>query len=297
METYQHQPQLDRGEEYTLGAPHLLMGDPTQANGEGMMDFGQIPEATVMITPSVATASDVGGHQIAEATYGRGARASIDLVLNDAQAAALAALVEGATQPTETFTITSINDTADPAEFEVDDSNDDLTGWLEVGDVIAVDDTSSNDGTYVVAAKPTHSSGTTSIPVEESLSSETISGSPTVTHFHDGLTFDTNERKIDPPTAVIVPNKYRESSSIIDEPLWWFPAVVNRSEVSFPMTDSEGEDANETYEPSLSALLRKYDQAGTLLPQQVRKAFKLSPNRVAGATLGWSLPTPLRDVP
>jgi len=290
------QPQLDRQEQFRLGAPHLLTGDPTIPNGDGMMDFGQIPSATVTITPSVASASDVGGHQQASATYGRGARASIDLELNDFQAAALATFIEGASQPTKQFEITAINDTADPPTIDVNDTNDDLSGRLEPGEVVLVDRELTNGGSQIVAAEVTHSSGTTTIPVEGSLQSETLSGSPQLTFFYDGVLFETVQRKLELPTMCLIPNEYRKSSSIIDEPLWWFPAVINRSELTMPNTDTEGEDANESIEPSMMAHLRKYDQSGAILPSGARKAFKLSPNDIPGGNLTWSLPTPLRDI-
>jgi len=290
------QPKLDRQEQYRLGAPHLLIGDPTIANGDGMMDFGQIPSATVTITPSVASASDVGGHQQAAATYGRGARASVDLEVNDFQAGALSTFIEGASQPTKQFGITAINDTADPPTIEVSDSNDDLSGRLEPGEVVLVDRDLTNGGSQVVAAEVTHASGTTTIPVEGSLQSETISGSPQLTFFYDGVLFETVQRKLELPTLCLIPNENRNASSIIDASNWWFPAVINKNELTLANTDTEGEDANESIEPSMMAHLRKFDQAGTLLPSGARKAFKLSPNDLPGASLTWSLPSTLRDI-
>ena len=289
-----HQPDLDRQEVYRLGAPNLLIGDPTVAEGDGMVDFGQIPEATVTLTPSIASASDVGGHQQAEGTYGRGVRASIDLMLNDFQAPALATFIEGAQQPTQQHEITAISDGS--GEIEVSDTDDELTGLLEVGDVILLDRDLTNGGTAVVAAEPSHASGTTTIPVEETLESETISDTPQLTVFIDGLLFETVQRKLELPTLCLVPNENNGAASIVDEPNWWFPAVVNRSDLTIPNTDSEGEDANESIEPTMEAHLRKYDQAGTLLPSNARKAFKLAPKDVPGVDLTWSLPPTLRDL-
>ena len=48
--------------EYALGAPSVLIGDPTEANGAGMYDLGQIPQAIVRISQSKSRARDVGGH-------------------------------------------------------------------------------------------------------------------------------------------------------------------------------------------------------------------------------------------
>jgi len=290
------QPQLNQREQYRLGAPHVLLGDPTIPEGDGMMDLGQIPEANITITPSLASASDVGGHQQASATYGRGVRASVDLMMNDFQAAVLARFIEGGTQPTEQYEITAINDTASPPTIEVNDTDDDLASRLDEGDVVLADRELTNGGSHVVAGDVTHASGTTTIPVEGPLQSETISGTPQLTFFFEGVTFETTQRKLELPTMCVIPNEYRKSNSLIDEPLWWFPAVVNSSDLTMANTDTEGTDANESIEPTMEAYLRKYDQSGTLLPSNVRKAFQLSPNDVQGAELTWSLPTPLRDV-
>lgn len=288
------QQKLDRTERYSLGSPQLLIGDPTVQNGDGMTDYGQIPEAVITVTPNVYSASDVGGHQQAGATYGKGVDISVDLTLYDFQEAGVATFIEGASQPTAEFEVTSINDTDD--EIEVNDTNDDLTGLLEAGDMILLPDDLTNSGPFFVEGEVTHSSGTTTIPVESSLSSETLSGSPMMTFFYDMLTFDTNTRQLSLPTVVLIPSENRDASSIIDQSNWWIPAAVNTSDVGFSYVEGDGEDANESYEPSLMSHLRKYDQAGMLLPQQIRKGFKASPS-VIDSGLGWSLPSNLRDFP
>jgi len=241
-------------------------------------------------------ASDVGGHQQASATYGRGARASVDLEVNDFQAGAMAMFIEGASQPTRQFEITAINDSADPPTIDVDDADDEVTGLLESGEVVLIDRDLTNGGSAFVDGQPSHSSGTTTIPVEGPLDSETLSGSPQLTVFLDGVLFETVQRKLELPTLCLVPNENRNADSIIDASNWWFPAVVNTDELALANSDEEGQDANESIEPSMMAHLRKYDQAGTLLPSGARKAFKLSPNDVPNSNLAWSLPPKLRDI-
>ena len=97
------QQKLDKTERYSLGSPQLLIGDPTVADGDGMTDYGHIPEAVITVTPNVYSASDVGGHQQAGATYGKGVDISVDLTLYDFQEAGVATFIEGASQPTEEF--------------------------------------------------------------------------------------------------------------------------------------------------------------------------------------------------
>jgi len=288
------QQKLDKTERYSLGSPQLLIGDPTVADGKGMTDYGQIPEAVITVTPNVYSASDVGGHQQAGATYGKGVDISVDLTLYDFQEAGVATFIEGASQPTEEFEITSIDDSND--EIEVDDTNDDLSSMLEAGDMVLLPDDLTNSGPFFVEGEVTHSSGTTTIPVESSLQSETLSGSPMLTFFYDMLTFGTNTRKLALPTVCLIPSENRNAGSIIDQSNWWIPAAVNTSDVAFSYVEGDGEDANESYEPSLMSHLRKYDQSGMLLPQQIRKGMKAAPS-VIDSGLGWSLPSSLRDNP
>jgi len=287
------QPKLNKRETYRLGSPQLLIGDPTVANGEGMTDYGQIPEAVVTVTPNVYSASDVGGHQIANATFGKGVGVSVDLTLHDFQVAGVATFIEGANQPTKEYEVTAIDEAND--EIDVNDSNDDLTSRLEPGDMVLLPDSMTNSGPKFVEGEVTHSSGTTTIPVEEDLQSETVSGEM-LTHFYDALTFDTNTRKLALPSLCLIPSENRAASSVIDESNWWIPAVVNTSDIAFSHVEGDGEDANESYEPSLMSHLRKYDQSGKLLPNGARKGFWGSPSIIDGG-LGWSLPSTLRDLP
>ena len=286
------QPQLDKSTNYSLGAPHLLIGDPTTADGEDMMDFGQIPEATLTVTPNVYSASDVGGHQQADATYGKGVDINIDVTLYDFQEPAVATFLEGASNPTAEYEITAVDEAND--QIELDDADDELTALLEAGDVVLLPDGLTNGGVQYVEGEVTHSSGTTTVPVEADLSSGTVSGEM-ATIFYDAATFETSTRKLDLLTACLIPRaNIRDERPVIDTPCWWIPAVVNNSEIAFPYIEGDGEDSNESYNPTLMSHLRRFDQAGQLLPSNLRKGFKASPS-VVGGGLGWSLPSTLRD--
>lgn len=82
--------------EYALGAPSVLIGDPTEANGAGMYDLGQIPQAIVRISQSKSRARDVGGIPQAAGAFDRGVRAQVELQIYDVQAEVLAELLSNA---------------------------------------------------------------------------------------------------------------------------------------------------------------------------------------------------------
>jgi|SRR5690625_1336306 len=84
--------------EYPLGAPSILIGDPTEAAGAGMFDVGQVPQAIIRISTSKARARDVGGLPRAEGAFDRGTRAQVEIQLYDAQAEILANLLSNASE-------------------------------------------------------------------------------------------------------------------------------------------------------------------------------------------------------
>lgn len=82
--------------EYALGAPYVLIGDPTEASGGGMFDLGLVPSATVRITTSKSRARDVGGTPRAAGAFDRGVRATIEIQVYDTQAEVMRALLTNA---------------------------------------------------------------------------------------------------------------------------------------------------------------------------------------------------------
>jgi len=86
---------------YALGAPYVLIGDPTQASGAGLFDLGLVPGATVTINQSKTRARDVGGIPRAEGAFDRGVRAEITIRLYDVQAEVMQNLISAATERTD----------------------------------------------------------------------------------------------------------------------------------------------------------------------------------------------------
>lgn len=86
---------------YALGAPSVLLGDPTETGGAGLFDFGLIPAATVRLMQSKSRARDVGGIPQATGAFDRGMRAEITLRLYDVQAEVMRQVISAATDRTD----------------------------------------------------------------------------------------------------------------------------------------------------------------------------------------------------
>ena len=198
---------MEKGERsYLLGAPSVLIGDPTQTDGAGMFDLEQIPQANIDLTPSKAYASDVGGHQQAEGAFDRGMDASVQLTLNDAQHAIMVALLSN----------------------------------------VEADGAASGEA---------------------------------------GLIFPTEVQKLAPRTLCVIPNGMEDNA--IDKAPWWLVAADDSDLSSLNYVDAEGEDANESFTITFTALKAQADLGGTDLPRGTEKVWKGSP---ATHGLPWSLP-------
>ena len=281
MSTFKNKTEL---KQLQLGTCDIVIGDPTVADGAGMLPIEAIPSCTVEITPSMQMGQITGGHQLARATYSRGVRAGVSATLYDVQNTVLGTLLDDAEQPTEMYSVTAV--TAD--SVAVDDPNADLANEIEPGNVFNIDGSDSNDGTYTVISVTDDGTGTTTITVEETLAAgDTQMGD--LIQFVDGLLFRTETRKLVPATLCVIPRNLRENA--IEKPCWWFPRVVVTEFGGLPFNDNEGEGANEEIDVTFKPLQAETDQSGVLLPEGAKKVFKLAPGRVPGADLAWSLPS------
>lgn len=82
---------------YALGAPSVLLGDPTEAAGAALFDFGLVPGATVRLIQSKSRARDVGGIPQSTGAFDRGMRAEITIRLYDVQATVMQEVISAAT--------------------------------------------------------------------------------------------------------------------------------------------------------------------------------------------------------
>ncbi len=271
-----------------VGPMFALIGDPTVTNGEAMIDLDLVRSVDINLNPSKAHGSIPGGHQLASATIDRSINPEVSLTLDDMQARVFAALFDNATQQTQTAAVTGVDTTNDT--FTV---SGDLTqeAGSTSGDLITVTGSTGNDGTYELASDATYDSTNdeTTFEVVESVEESTADGD--LNTFLEGMMFETQVRRADPPTLVLIPSTVDGKAGSIDEPAWWFPAVSVTDDGGITQDDSEGEDANSQYEPTLTGLYREEDQAATALPSQIRQGFYATPADVPGVDLSWSLPS------
>ena len=262
--------------EYLLDAPFFTIGDPTVAGGAGMVDFGQVPSATVTLTPSKAYAADVGGHPQAAGAYDRGIMAEIGVELFDAQNLILHSLIGALSW--KSFAITAVDTTA--GTFGVDE---DLTSRVESGDTIIVEGSTGNDGEYTVSSV-SYTAPTTTITVNESVSDSTADGTLAV----EGGSLDINTRFQDVParTIALIPSD-EKSGAITSDLVWWGVACDDQDLGDFVYADNEGEGATESYNVNFRCLRAETDQAGTALIDGQKKIFRGQPD----SAYTWSLPS------
>lgn len=183
---------------YALGAPYVVIGDPTTALGAGMFDLGQIPSAQITIDTSKARARDVGGVPRAEGAFDRGVRATVTIQLYDTQADVMRAVL-------------------------------------------------------------TNAEGT------------------------EDLEFNTRYRRMTPPTLAIIPTG-DEVGAITSKNVWWVPAADSEGSAELTYDDTEGNEANNPFTVTFTALLREVDQDDAAIPAGKQVIFRGTP------PAGWTLP-------
>lgn len=264
--------------ELRVGPMFVLVGDPTVANGAGLTDLGMVQSVQVSPNPSKAHGSIPGGHQLASNTVDRSIQPEITVTIDDLQATVFARLFDNATREAASSPVSSVT-SATPSVS----TSEDISDTISAGDFITISGSTGNDGTYTVA-----SVSTTTITVEEPIDDSTADG--TVTSFIDGMMFETEVQRMDPPTLVAIPAALDGKTGAINNPAWWFPAVATTGGGDFTQEDSEGEDANSQSDFTLTSLYREQDQAGTQLPSTIRQGFFAPPDQIPGVDLSWSLP-------
>ena len=260
---------------YILDAPYVCIGDPTVANGAGMLNLGQVPSATITLNPSKSRATDVGGHAQASGAKDRGIMAQAAVEFFDIQHAILQTMLAAADYHRRA--ITAVDTTA--GTFGVDA---DISNKLAVGDSIEVVGSTGNDGTYTVSSV-TYSDPTTTITVEETVADATADGE--VVLVDGGIEFSTTYQPVTPRTLAIIPSGAK-AGAIDSDDVWWVVAADDSDLGDLTWNDSEGNEANNSVTATFEALMAEEDQAGTALRDGIKKIFNAAPD----ADLGWSLP-------
>jgi hypothetical protein len=269
--------------EYNIASPLAFVGDPTVANGDGILKLGRIQAANVSLNPSKQMASDVGPQQLAAAAFDRGVDPEVSLTLHDAQARVITAMMESAKIPDAEASVVGVDTSSDTITV-----SGDATSLLATGDIFTVTGSTGNDGEYTVDSTSYDSTNDdTTITVKESVDDGTANGK--AIGFIEGMLFRNDIRKIDPKTLILVPQG-KEQHAIEQPGVWHFPAVVDTGVGDHVFEDSDGEDANSPVDYTLRALQREQDQAGQTLPNGARVVFTVPPGRVPGANLDWYLP-------
>lgn len=269
--------------EYNIASPLAFVGDPTVANGDGILKLGRIQAANVSLNPSKQMASDVGPQQLAAAAFDRGVDPEVSLTLHDAQARVITAMMESAKIPDAEASVVGVDTSSDTITV-----GGDVASLLATGDIFTVTGSTGNDGEYTVDSTSYDSTNDdTTITVKESVDDGTADGK--AIGFIEGVLFRNDIRKIDPKTLVLVPQG-KEQHAIEQPGVWHFPAVVDTDVGDHVFEDSDGEDANSPVDYTLRALQREQDQAGQALPNGARVVFKVPPGRVPGTSLDWYLP-------
>ncbi|WP_103030030.1 hypothetical protein [Salinibacter altiplanensis] len=286
MSLLNHAPSRLNLRDLLVGPMFILLGDPTVADGAAMLDLGLVESTEISLNPTQASGSIPGGHQLASATVQRSISAEINLTIDDMQSTILTALIDSATRQTQSAEITGADDTA--GEFTVDEDLTQEAGASE-GDLITVTGPTDNEGTYELSSDATYSDPTTTFPVVEDIPSTTADG--TLHTFMEGFMFETTPTLVEPNTLVAIPTSIGGKAGAMGNPAWWFPGVVISDDGGITQEDTDGEDANAQFTPTLMSRYREQDQAGTTLPEQIRQAFFASPQDIPGVDLSWSLPT------
>jgi len=269
--------------EYNIASPLAFVGDPTVANGDGILKLGRIQAANVSLNPSKQMASDVGPQQLAAAAFDRGVDPEVSLTLHDAQARVITAMMESAKIPDAEASVVGVDTSSDTITVDGD-----VASLLATGDIFTVTGSTGNDGEYTVDSTSYDSTNDeTTITVKESVGDGTADGK--AIGFIEGVLFRNDIRKIDPKTLILVPQG-KEQNAIEQPGVWHFPAVVDTGVGDHVFEDSDGEDANSPVDYTLRALQREQDQAGQTLPNGARVVFTVPPGRVPGTGLDWYLP-------
>jgi len=269
--------------EYNIASPLAFIGDPTVANGDGILKLGRIQAANVSLNPSKQMASDVGPQQLAAAAFDRGVDPEVSLTLHDAQARVITSMMESAKIPDAEASVVGVDTSSDTITV-----GGDAASLLATGDIFTVTGSTGNDGEYTVDSTSYDSTNDeTTITVKESVGDGTADGK--AIGFIEGVLFRNDIRKIDPKTLVLVPQG-KEQHAIEQPGVWHFPAVVDTGVGDHVFEDSDGEDANSPVDYTLRALQREQDQAGQTLPNGARVVFTVPPGRVPGTKLDWYLP-------
>ncbi len=272
-------------EELLLTAPYLLIGDPTQEGGEGMLDLGQIPSATIAPGTSKALGSTIGPQQQADHVYDRGPRPQVTLSLFDAQQRALAAVLSSAVLPDFSAKITAVDTTADTVSVEGD-----VTDLVYAGDVVTIEESVGNDGDYAILSL-NYDSGPdeTTITVQGSIDDSTADGR--VIGFQEGTLFRSDVSSSHVPTLVVIPSQKRDHA-VDQDGVWWFPGVTATDLSELQWEDSDGEDANSEVEVTLTGLRVEEDQAGAAIQPGAQLMFTVPPWKHPESPLDWHLPEP-----
>lgn len=269
--------------EYNIASPLTFVGDPTVANGDGILKLGRIQSATISLNPSKQMASDVGPQQLAAAAFDRGVDPEVSLTLHDAQARVITSMMESAEIPDAEASVTGVDTSGDTITV-----GGDAASLLATGDIFTVTGSTGNDGEYTVDSTSYDSTNDeTTITVKESVGDGTADGK--AIGFIEGVLFRNDIRKIDPKTLILVPHG-KEQHAIEQPGVWHFPAVVDTGVGDHVFEDTDGEDANSPVDYTLRALQREQDQAGQALPNGARVVFTVPPGRVPGTSLDWYLP-------
>jgi hypothetical protein len=273
MATNVQLPTLKADETYQIAAPYVFIGDPTVSDGDGMLEIGQVPSASISMNPSKQMASDVAGHQQAAATFDRGVNPEITLTLADVQARVTTALMSAAVIPEHEESITGVDDGA--GTFTV---GGDVSGLLATGEIITVTGSTGNDGDYTVDSVSYDSNNDeTTITVQESVPDATADGK--IIGFIEGQLFQSGIQKIDPPSLIIVP-KGKEEHAIERAGVYHIPAVVDTGIGDFMWEDADGEDANNEVDFTMTALQREQDQDGVDYADGAQVIHTVPPGRL-----------------
>jgi len=271
--------------ELLIQAPYVLIGDPTQNGGEGMLTLGQVPSATIAPGSSKAMGSTVGPQQLADQVFGRGPRPEVTLSLFDAQQRALASVLSSAVLPDFSSAITAVDTSGDTVTVEGD-----VTSLVEAGDVVTVEESTANDGDYVIDSL-SYDSGPdeTTITVEGDITGSTADGR--VIGFQEGSLFRSGVRASHVPTLVVIPPQ-RKEHAIDQEGVFWFPGVTATDLSDLQWEDAEGEDANNETDVTMTALETEEDQAGDPIQDGAQLMFTVPPWKHPDEPLDWHLPAP-----
>jgi hypothetical protein len=286
MPTDVAQPTQLLDDQLQLTAPSVLIGDPTTDGGMDMLDVGRIPSATITTNPSKVMGSKTGPQQLAGHVYDRGVDPEVTLTLQAGHGRVIAAMLSPAIIPDFKKSVQAVSTSSDSVTV-----SGDVSPLVESGDVVTVNKSTGNDGSYVLTGVSYDSTNDETTLTFESgdIGNSTADGG--VIGFQEGNLFKTGIQSADVPTLCVVPQSRRQHA--IDQAgVYWCPAVTTTDIGDWMWEDSEGESEQNEYDVAFSPLYTRQDQAGNKIQKGARRMFSVPPWKLPGTPLDWHLPEP-----